>query len=284
METLNLFIPIITASLVLIMFGMGVSLKMDDFRRIFAAPAPVITGLFSQLVLLPAAGLAAIGLLSLPVPALVGLAVIAACPGGSLSNLFSHLSRSDTALSVSLTALSTSVAALTLPVWLQFGLSVIDVPGGELRLHLGATILQVLLTTVLPVFLGMVFNHYFPRHSRRIDRTVRLFSVIFLLIVVAGTLFKEPGVLINNWNTILPVALVFNLATLALGFGVSTLVRLPRAQRQAITLETGIQNIPLALTITTVTLKDLELGVMPSLYGACMMVTGSLLMIIFLYR
>ncbi len=281
METLQLFIPIITASLVLIMFGMGLTLTVADFRRLLTAPKPVLTGLLSQLLLLPAAGLAALGFLSLPAPALAGLAVVVACPGGSLSNLFSHLSRADTALSVSLTALSTVFAAITLPLWMQLALPLTGLAEEGLIFELWPTVRQVLLTTVLPVFLGMAFYRYFPQYARRLERGLRRFSIAFLLIVVGGTLFKEPAMLIDNWNTILPVALAFNLGTLGLGFAIATLAGLPRRQRQAVTLETGIQNIPLALTITTATLQSLEMGVMPSLYGACMMVTGSVLVGVF---
>jgi BASS family bile acid:Na+ symporter len=279
MNTLQLLMPVITASLVLIMFGLGASLSIDAFRRMMRQPHPVLLGLLCQLLLLPLAGVFLIRFAPLPAPALVGLAVIASCPGGSLSNLFSHLSRSDTALSVTLTALSTGVAALTLPFWLRLALAQIDAPAGVPHIPLGATILQVLLTTVVPVLAGVAFQHRYPGPARRFDRPVRIFALSFLVIVVAGTLFKSPETLLDHWDTLLPVAFLFNAGTMLLGYAAARLARLRPVQARTILLETGIQNVPLALTITTVTLQSLEAGLFPTLYGAAMMVTGSIVML-----
>jgi len=274
METLQFLIPIITASLVLIMFGMGTSLTWADFRRIGEQPRPILLGLFNQLLLLPLLGVAFVAWVPLSVPLAVGVVIVVACPGGSLSNLISHLGRLDTALSVSLTAISTCVAALSLPFWLRLGLSFLGESEEVPHIPLGKTILQVVLTTVLPVFVGLLFARHFPALAKRIDRWVRIFAISFLIVVVSGALFKDPSGIVNNWNTILPMALLFNAITLGVGYGTAYLLGLSCWRARTIMIETGIQNIPLALTITTVVLQSMAMAILPTLYGVAMMVSG----------
>jgi len=277
MEMLRFISPIITIALVLIMFGLGTSLQPEDFRRLLTQPRAALTGMFNQLILMPLTGMLFLVVADMPVLMSLGFAIVVACPGGNLSNLFSHLSRLDTALSVSLTALSTCLAVFTLPLWLQFSLQLLA--GKETAvpdIPLGSTILQVLLTTVLPVLLGLLFRLYQPRTAQKVDRWARAFSIGFLTVIVIGATARDPTALVIYWDTLLPLFVLLNWSAMGLGYGTSLLMRIPRKQALTVMLETAFQNVPLAISITVLILNTEEAAFIPPIYGVAMMVNGSL--------
>ncbi len=277
MEMLRFITPIITIALVLIMFGMGTSLKPEDFQRLLSQPKAALTGMFNQLILMPLIGMLFLILADLPVLMSLGFAIVVACPGGNLSNLFSHLSRLDTALSVSLTAISTCLAVFTLPLWLQLGLFLLEGRETEVpSIPLGPTIIQVLLTTVLPVILGLLFRLYRPKTARKVDRWARAFSIGFLTVIVIGATTRDPTALVMYWDTLLPFFVLLNWSAMAAGYGTSMLAGLPVKQALTVMLETAFQNVPLAISITVLILNTEEAAFIPPIYGVAMMVNGSL--------
>ncbi len=277
MEMLRFITPIITAALVLIMFGMGTSLQAADFLRLFKNPKAALVGMTNQLILLPVLGLLLLWWVDLPPLMSLGFAIVVACPGGNLSNLFSHLSRLDTALSVSLTAISTCLAAITLPLWLQLALSLLEGRSTDLpNIPLAPTILQVIMTTVLPVLLGMWFRYYRPASAQRVDKWARAFSIGFLAIIVIGATAQDPTALVLYWDSLLPLFVLLNWTAMGLGYSTSVLSGLPSRQALTIMLETGFQNVPLAISITVLILNTEEAAFIPPIYGVAMMVNGAI--------
>ena len=180
-------------ALFVIMLGVGMTLRVDDFRRVFRAPAAVLAGLFGQLLLLPVLGLLLVTLMQLPPLLAVGLMVLTFAPGGATSNMLTLLSRGDTALSVSLTAVSSLITPFTLPLLTLLTLSYWQ---GETVLPafpVQASILKLMLVTLLPVLLGMLICARSPDFSHKIRLTVKVMSLVFMVAVVTG-------IVLSNWS------------------------------------------------------------------------------------
>jgi len=171
--------------LFLIMLGMGMTLTLADFKRVGQYPKAVGIGLFNQILLLPLVGLAIIKMIPMAPAIAVGLMIVTACPGGATSNLISHLSKGDTALSISLTAFSSILTVFTIPFIINFALLEIMAQSGKvIQLPVGTTILNIIKLTALPVAIGMLINYYLPNFSKNSKGAIAWSSGIFILIAL----------------------------------------------------------------------------------------------------
>jgi BASS family bile acid:Na+ symporter len=268
---------VLPLALVVIMFGMGLTLTPADFKRVFLAPRAKLIGLANQLILLPliAFGLAHVFHLS---PELaVGLMLVAACPGGPTSNLITHLSRGDTALSVTLTAVSSLITIFTIPLVVGFSLDYfLGADGSTITLPFGQTAIQLILVTILPIMAGMGVNSRWPRCSRRMVKPVNVLSLAFLVLVILIAALKETD-LAGQFREAGGAALTLNVATMALGFALAAAARLSRPQRISISIESGIQNGTLALAIAIGLLGSPRIAVPAVVYSLLMFLSGAIM-------
>lgn len=259
-------------ALVFIMFGLGMELTAADFTRLARMPKPVLVGLLGHMFILPLVALAMIGLFPMPAAFALGLIVVAACPGGAVSNLWTHQARGDVALAVTLTALSAAVAVVWVPVLLN--LSVEHLIGGsaDIRPPLGPTMVHIAILTVLPVSLGMLVRRFAPAFAQRMDRPVRLLSLLFLAMIVVAILVRGRGELAQLLVTAGPPVLLYNFLVMALGLVLARVARLTPRQVITIPIEVGIQNVIMAATLATAPqfLNRPEAGLVPSIYGFTM--------------
>lgn len=265
---------VLGASLIIIMFGMGLSLTTADFKRVLVYPKAMFIGLVNQLILLPLIGFALILLFPVQPEIAVGLILLAACPGGPTSNLITHLAKGDTALSVSLTAVSSMITVFTIPFIVNLGL--ITAMGQETAFQLNVlqTIGQVFIIVIIPVSLGMLIKARKTAFANRMDRPVRIASAVVFVLVVVGIVVKERANIVAYFEQAGLLALVLNLTTMATGYYVAALFRLKRAQEVSISIESGIQNGTLAISIATVLLGNSAFAIAPAIYGLIMFFTG----------
>lgn len=260
-----------------VMFGLGLALKVSAFRQLARTPWPLLVGLGNQLLLLPLLGFA-LALLWAPRPELaVGLIILTAAPGGIVSNILVHLVRGDTALSVTLTTLSSLIAFLTAPLWIGLALRLFLTANDPVRLPLLQLMMQIALLTVLPVLLGILVHKRWPELAARFQRPVERFSTLVLVIIVFTAVISERANLPSYLAQAGPLALQLNLLALGMGWVSARLLRLPTSQRIAIALETGIQNGPVALTIAATMLGNTVMSIPAATYAVLMLLTGSLL-------
>jgi BASS family bile acid:Na+ symporter len=266
--------------LILIMFGMGLGLTAGDFKRVIFSPKAKLVGLAMQLLALPLLAYSLAVLFRLPGELATGLMLVAACPGGPTSNIISHLSRGDTALSVTLTAFSSVITVFTIP--LVVGTSMARFMGDQavIQLPIGKTMIQLMVVTVLPILLGMLVHAKRPDFSRRMAKPVNVFSLVFLGAIILLAVFQEKD-LAAQIAAAGPAVATLNGAGMALGFGVAMLFRLPRPQRITIAIEVGIQNATLALGIALSLLESPRLAVPAVVYGLFMFATGAAMIVIF---
>ncbi|MFZ5492329.1 MAG: bile acid:sodium symporter family protein [Pseudomonadota bacterium] len=259
-------------ALVFIMFGLGMELTVADFRRLAVMPKPVLVGLLGHMFILPLVALAMIGLFPMPAAFALGLIVVAACPGGAVSNLWTHQARGDVALAVTLTALSAAVAVVWVPVLLNLSVKYLLGESADIRLPLGPTMVHIAILTVLPVSCGMLVRRLAPAFAQRMDRPMRLLSLLFLALIVVAILVRGRGELANLLVTAGPPVLLYNFLVMAIGLALARLTRLTPRQVITIPIEVGIQNVIMAATLATAPqfLNRPEAGLVPSIYGFTM--------------
>lgn len=245
-------LTLLNGVLALVMFGVALDMHPRDFRRVLGAHRPVLLGLICQFLLLPALTFGLVWLLE-PSPSMaLGMILVAACPGGILSNFMTHLARGNTALSVTMSAISTSAATIMTPFNIAFW-------GG---LHPGArTILRQveldpleLLATVatilgLPIVVGMLVAVRWPARARRLRRPMKRFSLVAFALFVVLALAANFDYFLRFIGLVAGLVAVHNASALGLGYGVARFLRLADADRRAVTIEVGIQNSGLGLVL-----------------------------------
>lgn len=270
----NLSALIVAVALMCIMFGMGLSLTVNDFKRIVQEPRAVLVGLTNQLLLLPLIGFSLVSTLDMTPAVAIGIMILVACPGGATSNLISHLAKGDTALSVSLTAVASMVTIISIPLIIQFALVTFQGDERPVSLDVLQTIGQLLMIVVLPVAIGMLIRAKATAFALKMDRPVRIASGVLLGLITLALILKERSNIIPYLQQAgLPTVLLC-VTTMALGFFSARLFRLNTKQAISISIESGIQNSALAITIATVTLQDTSLGIAAAIYTLIMYAAG----------
>lgn len=243
---------LLNALLAFMMFGAALSIKTSDFKRVLIAPKAPLVGLFCQFVLLPALTWLLIQPLDISPSLALGMILVAACPGGSFSNIMTWLSRGHLATSVSMTAISSSAAMIMTPLNFAFYASlapdtralVADIAVSPLQMaSLVALVLGV------PLLLGMVFAHYRPDIAAKMERYMRTVSLVIFLGFVAIAFSNNGSLFIEHAPQFAGLVIAHNLLAILIGWTAGWLTRLPASERRAITLEVGIQNSGLALVL-----------------------------------
>ena len=242
----TIFLPV---ALGVIMLGMGMTLTLDDFKRIVKFPKAAIIGLVSQLIILPLLGFGLAGLLFDTPELAVGFILIALCPGGATSNIISHLAKADLALSVTLTAISSTVTNFTIPILLNVAL--FNYLGGEqaIQLPIIKTFIQIFGVTILPVSIGMLIKRKYPTFALNSQKTMNIISSTFFIVILLAAILKERANLIPYFQEAGVAAILLNLSSLFVGYQLAKVFSLSLRQRTAISIETGIQNGTLAVTL-----------------------------------
>lgn len=267
------FLPL---ALAFIMLGMGLSLTVKDFKNIFVYPKAMVLGLTNQLILLPIFGYALIELFGLTGALAVGVMILSACPGGATSNLISHLSRGDTALSISLTAVSSLITIVTIPIIINFAISHFG-EEGSITLPVMETIIQIAGVTVVPVSIGMFLHNKFPKLSYKADKPVRIASAVFFVLILFAAILKERANLVEYFIQSGPITLILNLMTLTVGFFLARLFLLSKRQSITIAIESGIQNGTLGIMIAATLLKNSEMTIPIAIYSLIMFMTSAII-------
>jgi len=266
---------ILPLSLFLIMYGIGISLKIGDFRNVMTAPSGLAAGLLGQMLLLPltAFGLAAV--MQLPPEIAVGLIIIALAPGGATSNMFTYLFRGDVSLSISLTAVVSLVTPFTIPVITAFAMDYFLGSTTAFSLPVGKTIVQLLLITVIPVALGMFTLARWPRAAASIEKALKVFSVFFLALIILLIVLKNREDMASFFAQAGLATLLLNVAVLAMAYQLARWSRLNRAQSITIGFEVGIQNGTLALVVAGTLIGNAVMMIPAVTYSLIMFASGT---------
>ena len=261
---------ILAASLFIIMLGMGLSLVADDFKRVLFYPKAVLVGLVNQLVLLPLIGFGIASVFNLRPEIAVGIIILVACPGGPTSNLITHLAKGNTALSVTLTALNSFITILTIPFIVNIGLEQFLDEGQLVRLPIYKTILQTMVIIIIPIVIGMTIRKYAVNFATKMAKPVRIASGVVLTLVIIGIMLAKKEVLVDYIKEVGPASLVLNIITMFVGYRTAKWLKLNDKSAICISIESGIQNATLAISIAVLLLNNQDFAIAPAVYGLLM--------------
>ena len=240
-----------------VMFGMGLTLNLQDFKIVFSRPKDVIIGCLAQFTIMPLLAWILVRLFSLDEALALGVVLVGCCPGGTASNVITYLAKGDLALSVGMTGVSTLFAPFLTPLltWALAGKSVnVDVMG---------MLLSILWVVILPIVVGLIVKGLWPNFTKKATDYLPAFSSIAIAMIVAIIISANANKLLAGGSIIVLVVILHNLCGLSLGYLIGRLLGLSEAKKRAISIEVGMQNSGLASSLATIHFAAYPLATIP---------------------
>ena len=261
---------LIPIALAVIMLGIGLRLEVTQFSEVIRQPKAILYGLFGQMVLLPALAFLIAWLYPMNDTYRVGLLLLAACPGGTASNLITMMVKGRTALSVSLTAFNSFIILFSIPLVLYLGTgSFLDTPL-DVRIKPGHVLPEIGLTVILPVVLGIVLRRYYRESIKNWEQWLRYILPGILIAVFLWVWMTESNEQENNMFdmlSLIPPLLILNIGSMVLGYFSSRYICIKKDGSSTIAIEMGLQNTALAIFLANAVLEKSELGLMAVFYA-----------------
>lgn len=264
----DILLPI---TLAIITLGMGLAIEAKDFAGIFRQPKAIITGLLSQMLILPIIAFIISFFADIDPIYKVGLIIIAACPGGATSNLVNFMLNGNVALSLSITIVNSLITLITIPFIVRTGLQFYLGESAIIHLPYLSTILNIFLIVAIPAAIGITIRHYFRGFAMRFEKPLRYALPVLLFIVYSGVLFIDKGAKtlhLKDYMNLYPFAIMLNLLSMIGGWFISGRVGLKRRNQFTIAVEVGLQNSTLAIFIAATLLSSQQMAVVPIIYGS----------------
>lgn len=271
----QVLLPLILA---VIMFGMGLSLTKDDFTRLWKTPKPIVVGLMGQVLVLPVLAWGVAIFFNLSPELAIGLMILAACPGGTMSNVISHLSRANLALSVSLTAVTTVICVFTTPWIIKFAITQFSSDGAQ-SFSLLQTSIGLIFITLFPVLLGIVVRAKWSEKALMVEPVFRRFSLIFMVAMIAAIVIDERDVLVEYFGQVFWATLSLNLVSVLVGVLIAKASGLVLRDQITLGIEVGIQNASMAMLIAISFLSNPALATSAGIYGLTMYIGAGVLVL-----
>ncbi len=248
---------IISYLLGLVMFGMGLTLRTEDFRIVFSRPRDVLVGCLAQFTIMPLLAWALSRIFGLPEALMLGVVLVGCCPGGTASNVITYLSGGDVALSVGMTAVSTLLAPLLTPLltWL--------LAGETIHVNVAGMFLSILWVVILPIAVGLGARKLCPRLTEHTAPYLPAFSSLVIATIVAIIVSANAEKLWTGGAVIVLVVVLHNLGGLALGYAIGKLLRMTKEKRRAVCIEVGMQNSGLASSLAALHFAAYPLATVP---------------------
>lgn len=259
-------------ALAVIMVSLGMSLTVEDFRRVFVYPKGISIGLVNLVLISPALAFGIAHLFDLEPAMAVGLVVLGASPGGILANLMTHLARGETALSISMTGISSLAAVVTVPLVLTLGVDHFGAEGFDEDVDMVSVVPRVLAITVIPLALGMWLRATRPRKVEELGPAFRRIAAVVFAGTVVGVIIAENERVLENLDSVAAAAVTLNVVAMALSFNVARIARLDGRQATAIAMELGVHNTALAIAVAATI--DTELTIPAAVYASFMFISA----------
>ncbi|NKE55640.1 bile acid:sodium symporter family protein [Lentzea sp. PSKA42] len=256
------------------MFGLGLTLTVADFARVAKYPKAAVIALVCQVFVLPAICLGLVLAFGLKGVLAVGMMLLVASPGGTSANLFSHLAGGDVALNITLTAINSVLAVFTLPVVVGLSMAHFMQDDGAVGLQ-PAKFVQVFAIVLVPVAIGMWVRKRFEAWALKMERAVRIASVVVLVLVILAAIASAFQQLVDNIGTLGPVALLLSILSLLIGYYVPKAFKVGEKESIASAMEIGIHNATIAITLALTVLDNETMAIPPAVYGVLMYVPAA---------
>lgn len=261
-----------------IMFGIGINLNFSDFNKTFKRPKALFTGLIAQIVILPVVAFALNFFFDIDPIYKVGLVLIAACPGGTTSNIVTLFLKGRLALSVTLTAFNSFLILFTIPFVMKLAIYMYKGTELEINLPVWSTISNMLITVLMPTIIGMLFRQYFPITILRMEKFINISMTVFLFLVFIGVFVLEDsgtaGIASYAW-LLIPTFLL-NLISMFTGYLLAFLLKIRNRGRFTIAIQVGLQNSALAIYVASKLIGEAEMAIVAIIYSSFTLFTTSL--------
>jgi BASS family bile acid:Na+ symporter len=267
---------LLPAILGIIMFGMGLSLVKEDFVRIAKVPKSVAAGLLGQVILLPLFAFALVTAFSAPIEIAIGLMILAACPGGTTSNLISHIARANLALSVSLTAITTVICVITTPFLIKFSINHFTQSDSTEFSLIGISI-KLIILLIIPISIGMLLRHFFSKLARRAEPFFRHFSTVFMLMLIVVIAYQEREMMQASFPDIFYITFSLNIGATIMGVLLAKAFSLSKKDGLTLGIEIGTQNASMAMLIAITFIENSAYSIAAGIYGVTMYLGAFLL-------
>lgn len=266
--------PYISIMLGLAMFGMGITLTVDDFKNVIRRPKAVFLGVLAQFVIMPLVALGLVKLFGLPPELAIGVILLGSCPGGTSSNVITYLAKGDVALSVSMSTVSTLAAPVVTPLIAKLLADATIVIDGR------AMMLSIFNMVVLPVLLGLAIHHFCSRFAARIMPVMPAVSSVTIVLIIGGIVALSSAKLATVGPLMFLLVLLHNGIGMTLGYGLATLCRLDTYQARTVGIEVGIQNSGMAATLTVLYFSPLA-AIPAAIYSVWNVISGAVVANVF---
>tara|TARA_B100000003_G_C10887724_1_gene353890 strand:- start:71 stop:919 length:849 start_codon:yes stop_codon:yes gene_type:complete len=277
METAKLISPI---ALALIMLGLGTSLKIDDFLRVFRYPKDFFVGLFCQMIILPIIAFLLIKIINIPTEIALGVMIIAAAPGGVTSNILTKFANGDVALSISLTAIISLISIFSVPFIIFFSADLLNIDYVQKNISILSISLKMFFIVTIPVIVGMIIRHYANNFVLDKTKTIQRISVGLFIIVFISIYIEEWDKIVNFLIKAGTISLILNITMMTVGFYIAKFFASGIAQQKCISLECGLQNGTLAVFVGTQLFDEIVYMVPTAAYALIMMITSILFLLL----
>ena len=270
-------VTVINYLLGVVMFGMGLTLNLQDFKIVFSRPRDVIIGCLAQFTIMPLLAWGLTRLFVLDEALALGVVLVGCCPGGTASNVITYLAKGDLALSVGMTGVSTLLAPFITPLltWALAGKSInVDTVG---------MLLSILWVVILPILVGLIVKWLWPKFTEKTTDYLPAFSSVAIAFIVAIIISANANKLMAGGLVIVVVVMLHNICGLSLGYLIGTLLGLSEAKKRAISIEVGMQNSGLASSLATIHFAAYPLATIPgAIFSVWHNISGAL--VAYLYR
>lgn len=227
----------------LIMFGMGLSIKLEDFKLLFKKPKEVIIGVIAQFVVMPFLAFVLVKVFSLPPEIAIGVILVGASPGGTSSNVITYLSKGDVALSVAITSCTTFLAPIMTPFLIYI------LAGESIQIDMFGMFYSIVQVVIVPIILGAIIHKFFPKFADLMEGVLPLISTIGIIAIIASIVSKNSQNLLSSSFMIVLIVALHNIFGYLLGFLIGKITKQPLAKIKAISIEVGMQNSGLAASL-----------------------------------
>lgn len=265
---------ILPIAIFIIMFGMGLSLRISDFIYLLKHPKVILIGISAQIIALPLLAFLIAIFFHLPPELALGLMIISFAPSGTSSNMFTNLAKGDVALSISLTAIVSLITPLTIPLLTLLAMQYFLDSESIVEISFVKIIIQLLFLITLPVITGMIILSKWQKTAERIEPFMRLFSVVFLFLIVVAFIVKNKAEMVEFFMQTGIATLILNIFAMALGYGLAVFFKLSQKQTISIVYEVGIQNGAMALIIAGTIIGNNTMMIPAVTYSILMYITG----------
>ncbi len=263
----------------IVMFGMGLTLKPNDFRILFSHPKDVLIGTVAQFLIMPLLAFLLVKAFSLTPELAVGVILVGTCPGGTSSNVMTYLAKGDVALSVGITSASTILAPVMTPLLTYV------YAGKTVDVNMLSMFLSIIQVVLLPIAIGFAVNRFFSRFAEKAIDVLPLVSTLAIVAIVGAVVSANAARLMGCGLLILIIVVLHNLLGYALGYAAAKLLKMDTTKRRAVAIEVGMQNSGLATSLATVHFAQYPLATIPgAVFSVWHNVSGAILANVFLRR